>query len=79
MPLSLIWLGSLLVMAGVVFAAVQAIGRGRLSSARRARSGSVTLEPPPKEVAPGFRLTAVWPALALIVAGAAILVLAAAL
>ena len=79
MPLSLIWLGSLLVMAGVVFAAVQAIGQGRLSTARRARSGSVTLEPPPKEVAPGFRLTAVWPALALIAAGGAILVLAAAL
>jgi hypothetical protein len=78
MPLSLIWLGALLVIAGVVYAATQAIAQGRLSKARQARSAGPTLEPERPDAAGGFGLAAVWPALVLIAAGAAILILAAA-
>ncbi len=79
MPLSLIWLGALLVVAGIVYAATQAIGRGRLSKARRGGSAGPTLEPERQDAARGFGLSAAWPGLTLIVVGGLILLLAAAI
>jgi hypothetical protein len=64
----LVWIGALLVFAGVLFTAWQALSRGRLSAARRTRSGVAvdTLEPPAQERAGGFGLKSNWPGLALI-------------
>jgi hypothetical protein len=74
----LIWLGALLVVAGVVQTALQPMLRGRLSG-RRGTSvgeGRVTLEP--TEPVRGFSLRANWPGLAMIGVGAALLLLSAA-
>jgi hypothetical protein len=74
----LIWLGALLVIAGVVQTALQPILRGRLSGGRGTSvgEGRETLEPP--QPARGFSLRSNWPGLAMIAVGAAVLLLAAA-
>ena len=74
----LVWLGALLVIAGVVQTALQPMLRGRLSGGRggSAGSGRETLEP--AQPARGFGLRSNWPGLAMIGAGAAVLLLSAA-
>ena len=74
----LIWLGALLVIAGVVQTALQPMLRGRLSGNRNTATGGgrATLEP--AQPARGFGLRSNWPGLAMIGAGAAVLLLAAA-
>ena len=74
-----IWSGALLVLIGVLFMAAQPIWRGRLSG-RRSRSavvGANTLEPPTPGA--GFGLGTNWPGLALVVLGAILLLVGAAL
>jgi hypothetical protein len=75
----LIWIGALLVVAGVVFTAAQALWRGRLSDAKPSRSGvaSDTLEPQGRSS--GFSLKANWPGLAMIAFGSVLLLVGAAL
>jgi hypothetical protein len=70
-------LGALLVIAGVVFLAAQAIRRGRLSETRpRAGRADTTLEP--QKPAAGFSLRTNWPGLAMIALGVVLLLAAAA-
>jgi hypothetical protein len=70
--ISVIWLGALLVLSGVLFMAAQAIWRGRLSGRRsRSMKPSDTLEP--REPGAGFGLAANWPGFALIALGAILL------
>jgi hypothetical protein len=70
----LVWIGALLFVAGIVFTAVQALWRGRLSEPRQARPGAAgtTLEPRGSNTG-GFGLKANWPGLALIAVGAILL------
>lgn len=73
-----IWLGALLVVSGLVFMAAQPIWRGRLSG-RRSRSTAIagnTLEP--RQPGAGFSLAKNWPGLALVVLGAILLLVGAA-
>jgi hypothetical protein len=73
----LVWLGALLVFSGVVFTAVQAIWRGRLSG-RRSRAATVasnTLEP--RKPGAGLGLGTNLPGLALVALGALLLLAAA--
>lgn len=75
----LVWIGALLVGAGVVFTAAQAIWRGRLSEAKGFRMAEVrndTLEPPGRSS--GFSFKANWPGLALIALGSVLLLASAA-
>jgi hypothetical protein len=69
----IIWLGALLFIAGVLFLAYQAIGRGRLSGQRTSPSAPVdTLEPPHR----GMRFLGLgsnWPGILMIVVGGALL------
>jgi hypothetical protein len=74
----LIWLGALLVIAGVVQTALQPMLRGRRSGRRGTSvgAGRETLEP--TQPAQGFGLRSNWPGLAMIGVGAVVLLLAAA-
>jgi hypothetical protein len=84
----MIWLGSLLVISGVLFLAAPPIWRGRLSerlllatppiwrrrsSGRRARIVAAGDTLEPREPGAGFELATSWPGLALIVLGGALL------
>ena len=70
-----VWLGALLVVAGLLFTAYQAIARGRMSDARRSRSpAGETLEPRGGRGA--FSLETNWPGLALIAIGGILLLTA---
>jgi len=75
--MTLIWLGVLLVLGGVLQMAYQPIWHGRLSGRRRLRAGQPgdTLEP--ERPAGGFGLKSNWPGLALVALGAAFLLLGA--
>ena len=68
--MTLVLLGALLVLTGVVFMASQPLWRGRLSGVRRVRSTEPgeTLEP--QKPARGFGIKSNWPGLALIALGA---------
>ena len=70
----LIWIGALMIIAGVVYMAGQAIWRGPLSASRRRPSAVAvdTLEPPQRGMRI-FGLARNWPGLALIVFGAVLL------
>jgi hypothetical protein len=73
--MTLIWLGALLVLAGVAFIAVQPLW-GRLSGGRRRAGRPIeTLEP--QSPTRGFGIGSNWPGLALIAIGAALLLAAA--
>jgi hypothetical protein len=78
MPFSLIWIGALLMIAGVVYMAGQALWRGRLSRPRQSLPGGVTLEPERREAAAGLGFKANWPGLALLALGAVLLLAGAA-
>lgn len=73
--MSIILLGSLLIIAGLVFMAAQPIWRGRLSGRQGepATTAGPTLEP--RRPATGFRLRSNWPGLALVSAGVLLLIL----
>ena len=81
MGMTLVMIGAMLVLAGVVFMAAQPIWRGRLSSVKRPGDGvangpgpqgaSDTLEP--RRPSKGFGLSWNWPGLAMIAAGAVLL------
>ena len=75
--MTLIWLGVLLVLGGVLQMAYQPIWHGRLSGRRRLRAGqpSDTLEP--ERPAGGFGFKSSWPGLALLALGAAFLLVGA--
>jgi drug/metabolite transporter (DMT)-like permease len=75
---TLIWLGALLILAGVVVTAMPPILQGRLSRPRRLRTTrpSNTLEP--ERPAKGFDPQTSWPGLAMIVLGAILLLAGAA-
>ena len=75
--MTLIWLGALLIVGGVVLTAVPPILKGRLSRVRpvRATKRSNTLEP--ERPAKGFDLQSNWPGLAMIVAGAVLMLIGA--
>jgi hypothetical protein len=75
--MTLVLLGALLILAGIVFMAAQPIWRGRLSGGRRLRSGppSDTLEPP--RPARGFGIKSNWPGMALVVLGGVLLLIGA--
>ena len=76
--MTLILLGALLVLIGVVSMAAQPLWLVRLSGGRRLRSGKPvdTLEPP--RPARGFGIKSNWPGLALVAVGAVLLLAAAA-
>jgi drug/metabolite transporter (DMT)-like permease len=75
---TLIWLGALLILAGVVVTAMPPILQGRFSRLRRLGTTrpSNTLEP--ERPARGFDPQASWPGLAMIVLGAILLLAGAA-
>ena len=75
--MTLIWLGALLVFGGVLQMVFQPIWRGRLSGGRRLRSARDTLEP--ERPASGFGIKSNWPGLALVVLGAAFLLVGVAI
>ena len=78
--ISLVSLGALLVLIGVVYMAVQPLSRGRLSGGRRLDLGKPredTLEP--ERPARGFGLGSNWPGFALVAIGAILLLAAAVL
>ena len=74
--MSLILLGTSLILIGVVSMAGQPLWRGRLSGGKRTQAGapSDTLEP--QRPIRGFGFRSNWPGLALFAAGAVILVAA---
>jgi hypothetical protein len=80
----LIWIGALLLMAGLVFTAVRALGLGRLSEPRLTRAPAPgqtqtpgqTLEPRARNA--GLHLTDSWPGLAMAGLGALLLLAGAA-
>jgi hypothetical protein len=76
--MTLVMIGALLVIAGVVFMAAQPIWRGRLSGLRRMpwAPSSATLEP--ERPARGFSFRSNWPGLALIALGGVLLLAGAA-
>src|SRR5829696_980666 len=65
----MIWLGALLVIAGVLFMAAQPMWRGRLSKAAAPADGSLE----PSRPARGFGFKANWPGFAMVAAGAILL------
>lgn len=70
-----IWLGAILIICGVLYMALTAIYRGRLSDPHLSSERTETLEPPGR----GLRFLGVksnWPGLILIVVGAILLVFA---
>jgi hypothetical protein len=84
--MTLVMIGALLVVGGVVFMAAQPMWRGRLSSVKR-RGQEVSEEPgpvgatdtlEPRRPARGFGLKANWPGLAMVAAGAILLLAGAA-
>ena len=79
----LVVIGTVFVLAGLLFMVAQPIWRGRLSDARRTSSAVPrdTLEPntlEPRRAGAGFGLKANWPGLVLIVLGGILLVAEAA-
>ncbi len=74
--MTLILLGALLVLVGVVYMAYQPLRRHRLSGGRQLPPGKPanTLEPP--NPAEGLGLSDVWPGLALVAVGAVLLLTA---
>lgn len=72
--MTLIWLGVLLIIVGIVYMAAQAIMPGRMSRVRPVspRRPGNTLEP--ERPASGFGLQSNWPGLVMIALGAILLI-----
>jgi hypothetical protein len=66
---ALIWIGALLIIAGVIYAASQALWRGRLSDARLSRTENRQASLEPQQSPRSFSLMIHWPAIALILLG----------
>ncbi|MEZ0170673.1 hypothetical protein [Microvirga sp. TS319] len=64
----LIWIGALLIICGVVYGAALALWGGRLSDARLGSSPKASLEP--RQSARPFSFKTHWPAFALVLVGA---------
>ena len=75
----IIWVGALLLIAGVVYMAAQPLWRGRLSSPKGSHLGQPTDTLEPSRPSRGFGLKANWPGLALAAAGGILLLAAAAI
>jgi hypothetical protein len=75
--MSLIWLGALLILGGVLFTAAKALGRGRLSEPRPPLSGAANDTLEPRRPSSGLGLRANWPGLGLIALGAILLLMGA--
>ena len=76
--MTLIWLGAVLIVVGVVLTAVPPIWLGRLSRPRRvepARRPSTTLEP--ERPAKGLGIQTNWPSLVMIALGAVLMLVGA--
>ncbi len=75
--MTLIWLGALLILVGVIVTAMPAILQGRFSRLRRLRTArsSSTLEP--ERPGKGLDPQTSWPGLAMIVLGAILLLVGA--
>jgi hypothetical protein len=71
--MTLVWLGALLVLTGVVFMAAQPLWRGRLSGGKRLRSGELSGTLEPQRPAGGFGIRSNWPGLALVSLGTVLL------
>ena len=71
--MTMVWLGALFVIAGVVYMAAQPLWRGRLSSPGASRPGQAADTLEPARPAGGFSLKSNWPGLALVVGGAVLL------
>ena len=85
--MTLVVIGALLLLAGVVFMAAQPLWLGRLSSIKRPdQKGGLGLSPEegasntlePRRPATGFGIKSNWPGLAMIAAGALLLLAGAA-
>ncbi len=72
---ALIWIGALLIIAGVVYAASQALWRGRLSDARRSGTESQRASLEPQQYPRSFSLMIHWPAIALILLGSILIMM----
>jgi hypothetical protein len=75
--LLVVWLGALLLVAGLVALAIPPIRRARLSG-RQPRAGVAVDTLEPRKPGAGFGLASNWPGLALVGLGALLLLLAAA-
>jgi uncharacterized membrane protein len=75
--MTLIWLGLLLVFAGVLQMAFQPIWRGRLSGTERVRSRRDTLEP--ERPGSGLGIKSNWPGLVMVALGGGFLLAGAAI
>ncbi|WP_439543240.1 hypothetical protein [Hyphomicrobium sp.] len=71
--MTLILLGALLVLVGLVFMAYQPLRRHRLSGGKQLPPGKPANTLEPINPAEGFGLKAVWPGLALVAVGAVLL------
>ncbi|HEX8167638.1 MAG TPA: hypothetical protein VF601_17860 [Beijerinckiaceae bacterium] len=76
--MTLIWIGALLVFAGVVFMAAQPLWRGRLSGGTRLQSGAASGTLEPQRPAGGFAAKSNWAGVALFALGAVLLLAGAA-
>lgn len=74
----LIWLGVVLVIAGVLYGVAQALWHGRLSSDRHVGPTGATESLEPTNSVKAFSLKTHWPALALITIGAILILTEAA-
>ena len=72
------WVGTILVIAGVLYSAWQVLGRGPLSGGRRLGAGEGKTLEPPRGPARSLGLAREWPGLALIGLGAILLLARAA-
>jgi hypothetical protein len=75
--MTLIWLGALLVFAGLLQMMYQPIWRGRLSGRRQPPTSKATGTLEPERPASGFGLKSSWPGLAMVAVGAALLLVGA--
>lgn len=66
----LIWIGALLIIGGVVYGAAQALWAGRLSDAGPGRSSKAEASLEPQQGTRSFSFRTHWPAFALILLGA---------
>jgi hypothetical protein len=71
--MTLILLGALLVLVGLVYMAYQPLRRHRLSGGRQLPPGKPVNTLEPKNPTEGLGLTSIWPGLALVAVGAALL------